>query len=29
MGGVRVYVVFVVDEKGNVSNSLTVRVTVQ
>ena len=29
MGGVRVYVVWVVDEKGHVSNSLTVRVTVQ
>ncbi|MGH7478867.1 MAG: hypothetical protein ACREJ8_04675 [Candidatus Methylomirabilales bacterium] len=29
MGGFRVYVVFVVDEKGHVSNSLTVRVTVQ
>jgi hypothetical protein len=29
MGGVRVYVVFVVDEKGNVSNSLQARVTVQ
>ena len=29
MGGVRVYVVWVVDEKGNVSNSLRVRVTVQ
>jgi len=28
-GGIRVYVVFVVDEKGNVSNSLTARVTVQ
>lgn len=29
MGGIRVYVVFVVDEKGNVSNSLSARVTVQ
>jgi hypothetical protein len=29
MGGIRVYVVFVVDEKGNVSNSLRARVTVQ
>ena len=29
MGGIRVYVVFVVDEKGNVSNSLRARVTVR
>jgi hypothetical protein len=29
MAGIRTYVVFVVDRKGNVSNSLTARVTVQ
>jgi hypothetical protein len=29
IGGVRVYEVWVVDEKGNVSNSLRARVTVQ